>query len=112
MTLASQCVVVAAAALLAGCTTPPTIDGIRKGNARLLPDSFTFGGGRISGVVDVGGQRYGVSTFQYQCQLGVGAVFTQDGGPIDNVMNSGDRPEDRLFRELCAAGRNAPPAGR
>lgn len=111
MKLAHQCLVLAAAALLVGCSTPTPIDAIQKGNARLLPESFTFGGGRIAGIVDVGGQRYSVSTFQYQCQLGVGTLFTQDGGPIDNVLTSGDKPQDRLFRDLCMAGRNASSAG-
>jgi len=111
MAFADRCLFVAAAALAAGCSTPASIDGIRQGSARLLPDSFTVSEGRIAGIVDVGGQRYGVSTYEYQCQLGIGTVFVQNGGPIDNVLSSGNRPQDGLFRELCAAGRKGAPGG-
>ena len=91
----TTCRVLAAAvvALLAGCTTSAAI---QKGNARLLPESVTFDYLWISGVVVANGSRHGVSTLRVQCQSGVGSLSIQNENPIDNVLASGNQPEDGL----------------
>jgi len=97
----SRLLAVAAAALVAGCSTT---NAIQKGNARLIPESVTFDYTRIAGVLDVNGRRQSVSILRYQCMSGVGTLVIEDRTTIDNVLISGDKPEDRLFKELCAAG--------
>lgn len=91
-----------AVALIAGCASPSS--AVKSGTAQLLPSSVTASAGFISGVILAHGERRTISVPLYQCRAGVGAFVMDDGSAINNLLLSGDKPEDRMFRDLCAAG--------
>ena len=93
-------------AVLSGCAGTRTV--IQSGNARLLPNTVSESGGFIYGLIEANDRRHQVSIFTSDCERGTGTLFLDDStGPINNVLRAGNKPEDDLFRQLCAAAGKA-----
>ena len=98
----------AVGALLTGCATPDA--QIRRGNASLLPQSVSanFHGVvlYIDTLVEIRGQRHDVSVLEHDCEAGIGELHVDHDYiySVQHVLISGDKPEDRLFKEICETG--------
>jgi hypothetical protein len=96
----------AAVMVLSGCAS--TSSAIRNGSAKLLPNAVTGAEGDsfLYAVIEVNGERRKISVNTAGCVFNVGTIFA-NAGFID-VLRDGDRPEDRLFRQICDAANVAP----
>lgn len=80
---------------------------LRSSKAILISESVTYDAQSriVGGMIEVNGERTMILTGATFCASGSGILSTANGRFQENVLSSGDKKQDQLFRELCSEGR-------
>ena len=111
---ARSCFAIFSALLLCSCAS--TTNVVEKPNAKLLRETVNVKwDNSVQGVVSSGGNRTVVGSSSEDCERGSGTLLLNGsrGGAHTKLLGSsdqmndvnagGDRPQDKVFAQLCAA---------